>query len=60
MRRVRILYQHPLKEGVELEQAGELPDELNNEGSDQWILKRHDGMIIDIPKDKVNEIFELS
>jgi len=60
MRKVRITYTHPMKEGVELETAGVLPEELNGDDASSHFVKRHDGMVIDVPKDKVIEIFELS
>tara|TARA_Y100000389_G_scaffold72636_1_gene69385 strand:- start:7671 stop:7853 length:183 start_codon:yes stop_codon:yes gene_type:complete len=60
MRKVRITYFHPMKPAVELETAGVLPEELNGDDTSSYFVKRHDGMVIDVPKDKVIEVFELS
>lgn len=47
MNRVRVTYQHPIKENVVLEVVGTLESELT---ADVVLVRRLDGVLVDIPR----------
>lgn len=57
MNKVKITYRHPLKESVMLQVVGNLESELTAE---TVLVRRLDGILIDIPVGNIIQVDELS
>ena len=56
---VKVIYKH-WKTGMHLEVVGTMPKEYNNENSERFVVKRHDGTLEDVLKSTVIRVIEWS